>query len=113
MKKVPPRHGTLPNSEHTSFDRATSAMSASSETYDDSVQVVEKVIDTRLIDDAAELYTGGSNTDTGITTQLGWNSACEEIRKFYVAKVHEKVCSTDDNDRCTDTYLGHHSSEDC
>ena len=103
MKKVPPRHPSS-NSKHNSFDRATSAMSASSETYDDSVQVVEKVIDTRLIDNAVAEFPARPNTATGdMTTGIAWTPACEEIRKFYATEVHEKVCSKDDKHHCTDT----------
>lgn len=104
MKKVPPRRGPSSNSEHNNFDPATLAMSVSSETYDDWVQVVEKVIDTRLIDDAVEGFSLGSNIATDkITTTIGWTAAYEKIRQFYVLEVHEKVCSKDDNDHCTDT----------
>ena len=104
MKKVPPHHGPSSNSEHKIFDWAMTTMSASSETYDDSVQVVEMVIDIRLIDNAVADLPAGSNTGTDdITTGIVWTPACEEIRKFYTTKVHEKVCSKDDIDHYTDT----------
>ncbi len=62
------------------------------------------VIDIRLIDNAVEDLPAGSNTGTDdITTGIVWTPACEEIRKFYTTKVHEKVCSKDDIDHCTDT----------
>ena len=79
-------------------------MSVSSETYDDSVQVVENVIDTCLIDNAVAEFPARSNTATGdMVTQIAWTPACEEIRKFYATNVHEKVCSRDDTHHCTDT----------
>ncbi|KAA6413105.1 MAG: hypothetical protein FRX48_02849 [Lasallia pustulata] len=82
MKKVPPHHGPSSNSEHKIFDWAMTTMSESSETYDDLVQVVEMVIDIRLIDNAVADLPAGSNTGTdNITTGIVWTPACEEIRK--------------------------------
>lgn len=87
-----PRRGPSTKSEHIIFDRTTPAMSASSETYEDSVQVVENLIDLDLIDKAvAELQLGVTPAKDDITTKMDWTPACEKLREFYVTNVHPKV----------------------
>lgn len=67
-------------------------MSANSETYEDSVQVVENLIDSDLIDKAvAELQLGVTPAKDDITTKMDWTPACEKLREFYVTSVHPKV----------------------
>ncbi len=99
-----PRRGPSTKSEHIIFDPMTPAMSASCETYEDSVQVVENLIDSDLIDKAVvELQSGVIPAKEDITTKMEWTPACERLREFYVTNVHPKVyASTTSNDHSTD-----------
>jgi len=79
-------------SKHTSIDRKTPDMSSSSEVYENSVQVVENLIDSDLIDNAvAELQSGTTSATDEITTRMNWTPACERLREFYATNVHPKV----------------------
>ena len=87
-----PRRDPSTKSEHIIFDRTTPTMSASSETYENSVQVVENLIDSDLIDKAVEeLRSGATPAKDDITTRMDWTPACEKLREFYVTNVHPEV----------------------
>ncbi|KAL9127039.1 MAG: hypothetical protein Q9217_004003 [Psora testacea] len=67
-------------------------MSSSSEIYEDSVQIVEGLINSDLIDNAvAELQSGATSAPDEITTRMNWTLACERLREFYATNVHPKV----------------------
>ncbi|KAI4140529.1 MAG: hypothetical protein LQ341_003798 [Variospora aurantia] len=67
-------------------------MSASSETYEDSVQVVENIIGSDLIDNVvAELQPSKTQAETDIVTKMAWTPACEKLREFYITNIHSKV----------------------
>lgn len=67
-------------------------MSLSSEVCENSVQVVENLIDTDLIDNAvAELQSGATSAADKITTRMDWTPACERLREFYATNVYPKV----------------------
>jgi len=89
-----PRRDPSIKSKHTSIDRKTPDMSSSSEVYENSVQVVENLIDSDLIDIAvAELQSGATSATGEITTRMDWTPACERLREFYATNVHPKVSS--------------------
>lgn len=73
-------------------------MSAKNESYDDSVQIVENVIDIKLINNTVtrlQAISAGATED--ITTRLDWTPACDELLKFYRTKVHPEVDSEPGN----------------
>lgn len=108
------RQGLSPTFGHISFHRAAPAMSASHETYDDSVQVVENLIDAGLIDNAvAELKARPCITTDNITTRLDWTPACEDLRQFYVTNIHPQVHAKKKNRiAMLILHLGHYSAQD-
>lgn len=83
----------IPHQLSNNLDPVTSAVSASSETYENSVQIVKNVIDADPIDKAVVQMVKGSGTPAtaGIVTQLSWTAAREELRKFYVTNVCSQV----------------------
>ena len=87
-----PRQGPSTKSRHIIFELKTPAMSANRETYEGSVQIVENLIHSDLIDKAvAELQLGVAPAKEDITTRMNWTPACEKLREFYVTNVHPKV----------------------
>ncbi|KAI4288915.1 MAG: hypothetical protein L6R35_001826 [Caloplaca aegaea] len=79
-------------SERIIFIEKTVAMSASSETYEDLVQIVENLIGSDLIDNVvAELQSAKAQAETDIVTKMAWTPACEKLREFYMTNVHSKV----------------------
>ena len=87
-----PRRDPSIKSKRTSIDQKTPDMSSSSEVYENSVQVVENLIDSDLIDNAvAELQSGATSATDEITTRMNWTPACEKLREFYATNVHPKV----------------------
>ena len=94
MRMSEPRRGPSTKSEHIIFDRTTPTMSASSETYETSVQVVENLIDSDLIDEpVAELQSGVTPAKDDITTRMDWTPACQKLRNFFATNIHPKVCA--------------------
>jgi len=59
---------------------------------DDSVQVVDGVIDVLLIDNAVKSL-GAESVTEGIYTELKWTDACEDLLRTYREKIHSSVCS--------------------
>lgn len=69
-------------------------MSSKDESYGDSVQIVEKVIEIELINNAvAKLEADSAVATNDMTTRLDWTSACDELLHFYRTKVHPEVQS--------------------
>ncbi|KAI4137987.1 MAG: hypothetical protein LQ341_004870 [Variospora aurantia] len=67
-------------------------MSASSETYEDSVQVVENLIGSDLIDNVvAELQSAKTQAETDMVTKMAWTPVFEKLYKFYMTNIHSKV----------------------
>lgn len=67
-------------------------MSSKDESYDDSVQIVEKVIEIELINNAvAKLQANSAEATDDMTTRLDWTSACDELLQFYRTKVHPEM----------------------
>lgn len=58
---------------------------------DDSVQVVDGVIDALLIDNAVKSL-GAESATEGIYTELKWTDACEDLLRTYREKIHPSVC---------------------
>lgn len=93
-------------SERIIFIEKTVAMSASSETYEDLVQIVENLIGSDLIDNVvAELQSAKAQAETDIVTKMAWTPACEKLREFYMTNVHSKVYAytTTSSSRFTDS----------
>lgn len=81
-------------SELIIFNQRTLIMSASSETYENFVQIVENLMNFDLIDRTiAKLHLRAILTKTDITTKMNWTSTCEKLREFYVTNVHLKICT--------------------
>lgn len=105
VEKLTPHHGSPLTFESTNFHQATSAMSASSERYEDSVQILDNVLDTGLLEKAAASLQAGSRTaPDAVTTTMGWTSACEELLEYFRKQVHPKVFLKAGNDKehCAD-----------
>ncbi len=105
VKKFTPHHGSPLTFESTNFHQATSTMSASSERYEDSVQILENVLDTGLLERAAAgLHAGSRTAPDAVTTTLDWTSACEELLAYFREQVHPKVFLKEGNDKehCAD-----------
>jgi len=65
--------------------------SSNADPRDDSVQVVDGVIDALLIDNAVKSL-GAESATEGIYTELKWTDACEDLLRTYREKIHPSVC---------------------
>jgi len=102
-KRFTPRHGPSPSFHLCDINRVTSAMAPSNaDPRDDSVQVVDDVIDASLIDNAVSSVGAASATESTYT-EMDWTSACEELLRTYREKIHPSVCpASKDQHDCAD-----------